>query len=129
MRGKLLWKKEMVAETNIIFNVIVSETANDEITYKIYSAQFLSDVTLRRLIKFTEFLLSLDVVKDNLYVHIKNGMPIFLIKSTMVKKKHDAGVSSMYLEYIKFYMKEKLDDLNGILECINKEYDAYKSKV
>jgi hypothetical protein len=128
MKGRLLSRQEMIARTNIIYSVYIEEALSGEIIYKIYSAEFISDVTLRRLIKFTEFLLSLNEVKDNIYIHINNKIPIILINSREDNNRHGIGVSSMYSEYIKVYMKDKWEILNEICKTLSKEYKKYRCK-
>jgi ribulose 1,5-bisphosphate synthetase/thiazole synthase len=125
MKGKMLWKKDIVAKTNIVYGVFIDEKLYGEIVYKIYSAEFISEVTLKRLSNFVEFLLGLDVIKDNLYIHMENAIPVITVKSTIDNKEHDLELNSMYLEYIKYFMKEKCEELNQIFECLRKEYKYY----
>jgi hypothetical protein len=125
MRGKMLWKKDIVAKTDIVYGVFIDEKMYGEIVYKIYSAEFISDVTLKRLGNLVEFLLSLDVIKDNLYIHMDNSIPIITVKSKIDDQKHDIEVNSMYLEYIKYFVQEKWGELNQILDCLRKEYKYY----
>jgi hypothetical protein len=125
MKGKMLWKKDIVAKTNIVYGVFIDEKMHGDIVYKIYSADFISDVTLKRLSNFAEFLLSLDAVKDNIFIHVENAIPIITVKSKIDNMEHEIEVGSMYLEYIKYYMKDKWEELEQILDCLRKEYRYY----
>lgn len=125
MKGKMLWKKDIVAKTNIVYGVFIDEKNHGDVVYKIYSADFISDITLKRLGNFTEFLLGLDVIRDNIYIHIENAIPIITIKSKIDNMKHEVEVSSMYLEYIKYFINDKWEELDQILVCLRKEYRCY----